>query len=104
MEISQGANCTLSTTSSFYNRQIAEIFERLSEVFPKKLQSSPKRSQLWNIAETAYYLADEVYSIKEAKTWAKNFDIQEYIVQKDESLFRSSMRDLTVMVKRRKKH
>lgn len=30
VEISQGANCTLSTASSFYNRQIAETFERLS--------------------------------------------------------------------------
>ena len=102
VEISQGANCTLSTTSSFYNRQIAETFERLSEVFPNEATEA-NRSQLWNIAETAYHLADEVYSIKEANIWADNFEIHEDIVQKDEALFRSSMRDLTVMVKRRKK-
>ena len=102
VEISQGANCTLSTTSSFYNRQIAETFERLSEVFPNEATEA-NRSQLWNIAETAYHLADEVYSTKEANIWANNFEILEDIVQKDEALFRSSMRDLTVMVKRRKK-
>ena len=50
-----------STTSSFYNRQITDTFERLSELFPSEATES-HRSKLWDIAETAYHLADEVYS------------------------------------------
>jgi hypothetical protein len=95
------ANCVVPSTSNFYNRQIADTFARLREVFPNEA-TEEHRNQLWNIAETAYRLADEVYSIKEANIWAENFEISDVIVKKDEALFHASMRDLTTMVRTRK--
>ena len=87
-----GTNCALSSTSNFYNRQITETFDRLREIFPEEA-TTEHRTQLWKIAETAYQLADEIYSVKEANIWAANFEITDDIVNNDEALFRASMRD-----------
>ena len=95
------AKCASTSTSNFYNRQIADTFERLSEVFPNEA-TKEHRDQLWKIAETAYHLADEVYSVKEANIWAADFKITDDIVNSDEALFRASMRDLTTMARMRK--
>ena len=94
-------NCAL-TTSHFYNQQITDTFEKLKEVFPKEA-TEENRNQLYIIAETAYRLADEVFSVNEANIWADNFEISDDIVKSDEALFRASMRNLTTMVKMRKK-
>ena len=98
----ESANSALPKTSEFYNRQIHDTFEQLREVFPKEATEG-HRKMLWNIAETAYHLADEIYSVKEANIWAANFEISNDIVNSDEALFRASMRDLATMVKLRKK-
>ena len=97
------ANCAVPSTSNFYNRQIADTYARLNEVFPNEA-TEEHRNQLWNIAETAYRLADEMYSIKEANIWADNFEISGNIVNNDEALFHASTRDLTSMVQTRKEN
>jgi hypothetical protein len=96
------ANCDSSPTSEFYNQQITDTFNRLKEIFPAEA-TEEHRNQLWNIADTAYRLADEVFSVKEANIWAADFRITDDIVNSDEALFRASMRNLTTMVLRRKK-
>lgn len=97
------ANCAVPSTSNFYNRQIADTYARLNEVFPNEA-TEEHRNQLWNIAETAYRLADEMYSIKEANIWADNFEISGNIVNSDEALFHASTRDLTTMVQTSKEN
>jgi hypothetical protein len=95
------ANCASTPTSEFYNQQITDTFNRLKEIFPAEA-TEEHRNQLWNIAETAYRLADEVFSVKEANIWAANFKITDDIVNSDEALFRASMRDITAMARMRK--
>jgi hypothetical protein len=86
---------------NFFNQQITDTFNRLKEIFPAEA-TEEHRNQLLNIAETAYRLANEVFSVKETNIWAADFKITDDIVNSDEALFRASMRDMAAMARMRK--
>lgn len=70
-------------------------------LFPEE-GSEHNIERIKSIANDAYKIADELYTAQDAESWGEGFVIPPEVVRSDENLFKASMRNIEVMVNRRK--
>jgi ribonuclease HI len=79
------------------------MIEAMRTLFPEE-GSKENIARIRLVANDAYILADEVYTAQDAENWGKGFSIPHEVVESDENLFKASMRNIEVMVNRRKEN
>ena len=83
-----------------YDTAIRDTIAKLSKMFPEQVTAG-RMNRIVEVAVEGYKLADEVYKAKDAEEWGDHYKVPDELVRSDEALFRASMRDITVMTKRR---
>ena len=77
------------------------IIDTLKIMFPEQSHLI-KEESLRKFHEASCTQAQNVFTAEDAERWGDKFTIPNNIVESDEALFRASMRDIDVMVNRRK--
>lgn len=95
------SNCAYNTSmTAHYASQVNGMINHLTAMIPE--QATAKNMHLLRkIAEKSYLLADEVYSASDAEAWGNGYVVSDELIDSDERLFKSSMRDTDKMTKRR---
>ena len=95
------SNCAYNTSmTAHYASQVNGMINHLTAMIPE--QATAKNMHLLRkIAEKSYLLADEVYSASDAEAWGNGYVVSDELIDSDERLFKSSMRDTDKTTKRR---
>ena len=95
-----GSRCV--DVSKHYTTQVTNIIRMLVAMFSEE-GSEENIKRIMTVVDEAFKITDELFTAQDAENWGDGFVIPPEAVRSDENLFKASMRDIEVMINRRKR-